>query len=129
MPEASPPPPIGMTTVPKPRQLLGELEPDRALAGDHPLVLERVDERRAGLRRELARRRHRLVEAGPDELDLRAVVPGRVDLGHRRVLRHEDGGRDAGLARCPGDRLAVVARARGDDAGGSLLARERARSC
>ena len=31
------------------RQLLGELEPDRALAGDHALVLERVDERRAGL--------------------------------------------------------------------------------
>ena len=90
IPAASPPPPIGTTSVPSVGQLLGELEPDRALPRDHALVLERVDERRAGRLDVLLRRRHRLVEAGADELDLGAVVARRVDLGHRRVLRHED---------------------------------------
>ena len=49
MPAASPPPPIGITTVSAFSHLLGELEPDRPLPGDHERVLERVDERRAAL--------------------------------------------------------------------------------
>ena len=77
----------------------------------------------------LLRGRERLVEALADELDAGAVVPRRVDLRHRRVLRHEDRGRDPGLARRPRDRLAVVAGARRDDAGRALLRRQRARSC
>ena len=57
----------------------------------------------------------RLLEPLARELDLRAVRTGRFDLRHRRVLRDEDRRRTAGLARRPGDRLAVVAGARGDD--------------
>ena len=48
-PEARPPPPTGITTVPGPgRKLLGELEAERALARDHARVVERVDEGRTG---------------------------------------------------------------------------------
>ena len=70
IPAASPPPPTGITTVAELRQLLGELEAERPLAGDHALVLERVDERRARLLGVLARRRERLVEHLADELDV-----------------------------------------------------------
>ena len=99
------------------RHLLGELEPDRPLAGDHALVLVRMDEGGAGLLRVLERGRERVLERRAHELDLRAVVLRRLDLRHRRVLRHEDGRLDARLARRPRDRLAVVAGARRDDAG------------
>ena len=102
------------------RQLLGELEPDRALARDHGGVLERVHERRAGLLRARERLGQRLVEARAREHGLGAVVARRVDLRHRRVLRHVDRRLDAELARGPRDRLAVVARARRDHAGGAL---------
>ena len=114
---------------PEVRQLLDELQPDRPLPRDHALVLESVNERRAGRVDERLCRRHRLVEADADELDLRAVVPGGVDLGHRRVLRHEDGGGDAGLARRPRDRLAVIARAGRDDARQRAPRRSAWRSC
>ena len=43
--------------------LLGELEPDRPLPGDHALVLERVHERGARLLDALRRLGERLVEA------------------------------------------------------------------
>ena len=63
IPAASPPPPTGSTNVADVRQLGRELEPDRALARDHALVLERVHERRAGLLGARERRGERLVEA------------------------------------------------------------------
>ena len=110
------------------RHLLGELEPDRPLAGDHALVLERVDERRAGPLDVRLRGRDRLLEALAGELGRSAVRPRRLDLRHRRVLRHEDRRRDPGLARRPRDRLAVVAGARGDDAG-ARAPRRRASRC
>ena len=109
------------------RQLVGQLEPDRPLAGDHVVVLERVDERRAGVR-PLTRRGLRLVVALAGQHDLGAVAPGRLDLRHRRVLGHEDRRLDARLARRPGHRLPVVAGARGDDARGPLAPAESARS-
>ena len=59
---------------PEVRQLLDELEPDRALPRDHALVLEGVDERRAARLDALLRGGHRLVEAGADELDVGAVA-------------------------------------------------------
>src|ERR1044072_7075147 len=71
------------------RNLLGELETDRPLAGNHELVLVGMDERRAGLVNVLHRRRQRVLEAGPGELRVRAVGLRRLDLRHRRVLRHE----------------------------------------
>ena len=122
IPDASPPPPIGMTTVSSVGDLVGELEADRPLAGDHDRVLERMHERRAVLaRRTRVRASSAVLERAAVELDLGAVVARRVDLRHRRVLRHEDARLRADLARRPGDRLAVVARARRDDAGRALV--------
>ena len=43
-PEASPPPPIGTTSCLELADLLGDLEPERPLAGDDDRVLERMDE-------------------------------------------------------------------------------------
>ena len=102
------------------RQLLGELEPDRALTGDHLFVEVGVDERRARPLDVLARGRQRFLEPLAAHLDAGAVAPGRVDLGHRRVLGNEDRRRDARLARRPGDGLPVVAGACRDDARGTL---------
>ena len=45
MPEASPPPPIGMITVSRSGTCSSELQTDRPLSGDHVLVLESVQER------------------------------------------------------------------------------------
>ena len=101
-------------------RLLGELEADRALSGDDALVLEGVDERRARPLGVRLRGGDRIFEALSDELGGPAVRPRRLDLGHRRVLRHEDRRRDPGLARRPRDRLAVVAGTGGDDAGAAL---------
>ena len=97
-------------------ELLGELEPERPLAGDDARVVERVDEGRAGRLDVSAGRGDGVVEALPAEHDRRAVAAGRLDLRHRRALWDEDRGGDAGLARRPRDGLSVVARARRDDA-------------
>ena len=84
-----------------------------------------MDERRALRLDERECSRERLLEVGALKLGLRAVVLRRLDLRHRRVLRHEDRRLDAGLARGPGDRLAVIAGAGRDDAGAALAPRER----
>ena len=44
IPEASPPPPTGTSTLERSGDLLEQLEPDRPLPGDHRRVVERVDE-------------------------------------------------------------------------------------
>jgi hypothetical protein len=87
-----------------------------------------VDERRAVSSDVRDARLERVLERRPVSSTLGAVVARRVDLRHRRVLRHEDRRRDAELARRPRDRLAVVARARRDDAGRAPLAAQ-ARAC
>src|SRR5207248_8878933 len=107
------------------RHLIRELEPDRPLAGDHYRVLEGMHEGRAVLRDVLRRRLDRGLERATGELDLGAVLAGRVDLRHRRVLRHEDARPRPDLARGPRDRLAVVAGARRDDARRALLGAQR----
>ena len=106
-------------------QLLGQLEPDRPLPGDHALVLEGVGR---ALRLPVCggvveRGGERLLEVvSPWELRVGAVVPGRLDLRHRRVVRHEEiRGDRARLACGPGDRLAVVSGTGGDYAGSVLL--------
>ena len=101
--------------------LLQELQTDRSLSRDHLLVLEGVEEGRVLGLGVVERGGERLLERLAVQLRLRTVVPRRFDLRHRRVVRHEDAREHAGLARRPGNRLAVVARARGDDAGGVLL--------
>ena len=125
IPAASPPPPIGIEHGLRVGCLLGELEPDRPLARDHPFVLEGVHERRARALDVRLRRGDRVLEALARELGRAAVRARCLDLRHRRVLRHEDRRRGAGLACRPRDRLAVVACARGDDAGAPLLLAER----
>ena len=106
-------------------ELLRQLEADRALAGDHDRILERMEERRAGLPGVRLRRVERLFERLSGLLELCAVVAARVDLRHRRVERHVDARAHSGLARGPGNRLAVVAGARRHDACGALLRVER----
>ena len=97
-------------------QLLDELEADRPLARDHHRVLERMHERRAGLLDVGDRRRDRVLERRADQLGARAVVARRLDLRHRRLRGHEDRRLDPGLARRPGDGLAVISGAGSDDA-------------
>jgi hypothetical protein len=104
-------------------QLLVELEPDRPLAGDDPLVVEGMNGGGASLH-PLERRRLRLVEALACEHDLGAVASRRVHLRHRRLGRHEDRGVDSGLTRRPRDGLPVVAGARRDDACRALGCRQ-----
>ena len=68
----------------------------------------------------------RVLDPGPDHHRLGAVVLARLDLRHRRVLRDEDAGPDAGGARGPADGLAVVAGACRDDARSPLALAQRA---
>ncbi len=84
-----------------------------------------MDEGRARLRDIRARTVERVFDCGSRELDLGAVVPRRIDLRHRSVLRHEDPRACADLARRPRDRLSVVPRARPYHAGRELLLAQR----
>ena len=106
------------------RHLVDDLEPDRPLARDHLLVLVGMDEGGAGRLDVRQRGGQRLLEARAAELRLGAVVLRRLDLRHRGVLRHEDRRLDPGIARRPRDCLAVVARARRNDARALLALRE-----
>ncbi len=110
------------------RHLIDELEPDRPLPGHDHRILERVHERRAVLLHVPTGVGETVFDRVAAEDDLRAVVARRVDLRHRRVLWHVDPRMRADLERRPGHRLAVVTRARSDDAGGALL-RARAPRC
>jgi hypothetical protein len=82
-----------------------------------PRTRARTSRRSLGVR---ARRASASSNPRADEHDLGAVVARRLDLRHRRVLRHEDRRGMPELARRPRDRLAVVAGARRDDAGRAL---------
>ena len=121
MPDASPPPPIGMITVSRSGTCSSSsspIVPWPAITCSSSKAWRNVTFSDADV---VERGRERLLERLAVKLRLRAVVPRRLDLRHRRVMRHEDAGERARLAGGPGDRLAVVAGARGDDAGGVLL--------
>ena len=90
MPSASPPPPIGISTVSDLGLLFEQLEPDRALARDDELVLVRMDERAAGLLDVGKRGVERILEERAAHLRLGSVVLARLDLRHRRRVRNED---------------------------------------
>ena len=79
-------------------------------------VLERMHERGSGASGVRLGGIHAVVEVHAHELHRGAVVPGGLDLRHRCVERYEDRRVAPGLTSGPRDRLAVVARARGDDA-------------
>ena len=126
MPEARPPPPTGITTVPGPGgSCSASSRPSVPCPAIDARVVERVHEgraRRLDVRR--ARPRRASSKPSPAEHDRRAVAPRRVDLRHRGALGDEDRRGDARLARRPGDRLPVVACARGDDPRLPLLLRQ-----
>src|SRR5204862_438344 len=99
----------------------------RALPRDHPLVLEGVHERGAGLLREAPGLRERLLEGCADEHRFAAVADAGLHLGHGRVLRHVDGRAGAEVAGRGGDGLPVVARARAGATANPSAARFRRR--
>ena len=125
IPDASPPPPIGITTVSAFSTWSASsrpIVPWPATTSGSSNGCTNV----APLSATYARGRvERLLERRTGQLDLGAVRPRRLDLRHRRVLRHEDPRPRPHLACRPRDRLAVIAGARGDDSGGALLGAER----
>ena len=97
------------------RQVAQDLERDGALAGHDVLVIERMDELRAGLLADLAGLGVGFVIDVARQNDISAVALGRGDLGDRRGARHDDGGFDADRACREGNALCVVACGGSDD--------------
>jgi hypothetical protein len=95
-------------------QLLRQLEAERSLARDDHRIVERMHDRRARLRSALAGMEKGVIDELASEHHLGTVAPRRLDLGERSVCRHEDACGNPCLASSPRDRLAVVARTRGD---------------
>ena len=109
-PVISPPPPIAQMTVAHLGQILEDLEPHRAVAGDEIVIVERVDEgavepfermRFGGDPGLLVGHRH----------DRRAERAHSVELGLRRGLDRDDGARNPELPRRISDALPRIARA------------------
>ena len=97
------------------RQVAQDFERDGALTGHDVLIVERMDELRAGLLTDLARLGVGFVVDVARENDVRAVALRRGDLGDRRGARHDDGGLDADRACREGNALCVVACRGGND--------------
>ena len=70
--------------------VLEDLEPDRPLPGDRQRVVERMDERAAGLVEQQREALERLGRAECLEVDRRAVTPRRGDLRLARPGPHDD---------------------------------------
>ena len=122
MPAIRPPPPTGTNTACRsPLAVADDFIADRALAGDHQQIVERVDEREARFGDERVAVGLRVGIAVAVQLDLGAHAAHRVDLDLRRGLRHHDDGAQPELARGERDALRVIAGAGGDDAAGALL--------
>ena len=103
------------------RQVLDELEPDRPLAGDDPIVVERRDDLEPALGCELLGHLLALVAGRADDHDLGAVGRHPLALDRRRVGGHHDHGRRPQQASRSSDALGMVARRVGDDAAPALL--------
>ena len=117
----SPPPPIPTTIVSTSGSLVEQLEAERALAGDHVGVVERVDEHRAGALGELGGQSQRRLDRRALEDDIRPVAARREQLRHRHAERHEDRRRDAERLGRERDALRVVAGGCRDHAARALL--------
>ena len=124
-PDASPPPPTGITTCARSGHVLEQLEPERALAGDDRRVVERVHERQPAALGAFERRDQAGVDARAADVDDRALPARGLDLRHRRVGGDEDLARHAAGRRRGGQRLGVVARGGGHDAARAALLAER----
>ena len=74
-PLTSPPPPTGTMTLREVRHVLEQLEPERALAGDHVEVVERVHERRPAVGARACAAATALVDCRAAEADDRRRAP------------------------------------------------------
>ena len=97
---------------------------DRSLPGDHERIVERVDERHAGLGHQRVAVRLGLVVAVAGQHHLSAHRPHRIHLDPRRRLRHDDDRAQTELLRRERHALRVIAGAGGDDAARPLLVGE-----
>ncbi len=102
------------------RQVGNDLEPDRPLPGDDPIVVVWRDDRQAAFGGQPFGGRLALVARGADRDDLGPVGGDPLSLDGRGVRRHHHDRRRAEEASRPGDALGVVARRVGDDAAGTV---------
>ena len=118
-PLTSPPPPTGHDHAREVRDCLEQLEAERALAGDHVGIVERVDEcKAAASARSYAAATASSTVAPPRwTIAPSAVAASSLAIGRR--LGHEHLARDPAVAGRVGQRLGVVAGAAGDDAVGA----------
>ena len=123
-PLESPPPPIGIEDAGQLGQVLDDLEATRALAGDHPVVVVRRDNRQTSLDGDRLYPEAALFGGQSDDDDLGASAATR-SLDRRGVIGHDHDCRGAEQPGRPGDALGVVARRVGDDATSALLGAER----
>ena len=120
-PLQSPPPPDRDHDAREVRDVLEQLEPERALARDHVGVVERMHEREPALARPLLGDADAVVDRVAADVDDRALAARRLGLGDRGVGGHEDLAAHAQRARRGGERLRVVAGRGADHAGGAAL--------
>jgi hypothetical protein len=106
-------------------KLVGYLQTDCALAGDHERIVVGVNEQRAGARADFLGGAMGLEVVGARELDRLAVAARRVDLGDGGRGRHHDRRAHARARGRPGQRLPMIARRRGDSAARRLGRRQR----
>jgi hemerythrin superfamily protein len=103
---------------------LEQLARRRALPCEHVGVVVRRDHRQTALRREPGRERFAVLRVAIEQHDLAAIAARGIDLGLRRVERHEDRRRNAEQARGQRDRLRMIARRECDHARCALRGRE-----
>ena len=116
IPEMSPPPPTGITSM----STCGASSSSSRATVPAPAMIAASsygrDEHQSFVVLERVRLRRRLLEVLAFENDLRAEHRGAVHLDLRRPHRHHDRRRDVQQGRLVGERLRVVARRHGDDA-------------
>ena len=105
-------------------EILGDLEPDRTLARDDAVVVERRDDSEPAARGDLERDLVALLAGRPDDHDLRAVLLDPRALDGRGVGRHHDDRRSANEPGRSRHALAVIPRRVRDESAGELLARQ-----
>ena len=116
MPPISPPPPTGTITASASGASSSISSPTVPGAGDHERVVERMDERPAGLLDQRREPVERVARTGRLEVDGCAVAARRRDLLLGRALPHDDERVDVLLGGGAGDGLRVVAGADRDHA-------------
>ena len=129
MPAISPPPPMATTRVSIAGCCASISSADRALAGDHGEVVERMDDGEAALLGELQAGDARVLEGVALEHDLGAEAARVLDLDARGEARHDDRRRDAHPLGVVRDRLRVVAGRDREHALGALRGASAAPSC